>query len=222
MSALTIAALLAWGVVAGLDFVSVLQAMVARPLVAATVAGAIGGDPGSGVLVGMALELFALEVLPMGGARSPDYGPGAVAAAAAARGSAAASLGVAVAVGLLIAHIGDWSIVALRRRNTARVRAAAAGLDAGDLRTISRVQVLGILWDAGRALGLTTLGLGVAYAARHWLPVAPRATVLLTAVLVGVGLATAAGSAVRLTARRSGVAWLALGLLGGGLWIVLR
>jgi mannose/fructose/N-acetylgalactosamine-specific phosphotransferase system component IIC len=222
MSTLTIAALLAWGVVAGLDFVSVLQAMVARPLVAATVAGVIAGDPVNGVLVGMALELYALEVLPVGGARSPDYGPGAVAAAAAARGVAPATLGLAVAVGLLVAYIGDWSIVVLRRGNTARVRRAAAELDAGDLRTISRVQVLGILWDAGRALGLTTLGLGVAYVARHWLPVASRATVLLTAVLLGVGLATAAGNAMRLGARRSGVWWLALGLAGGGLWIALR
>jgi mannose/fructose/N-acetylgalactosamine-specific phosphotransferase system component IIC len=222
VSTLTIAALLAWGVVAGLDFVSVLQAMVARPLVAATVAGVIGGDPVNGVLVGMTLELFALEVLPVGGARSPDYGPGAVAAAAAARGVAPASLGVAVAVGLLVAQVGDWSIVAMRRRNTARVRAAAAGLDAGDLRTISHVQVLGILWDGARALALTTLGLGAAYAARHWLPVAPRATVLLTAVLLGLGLATAAHNAARLAARGSGVWWLAVGLVGGGLWVALR
>jgi PTS system mannose-specific IIC component len=222
VSTFTIAALLAWGVVAGLDFVSVLQVMVARPLVAATVAGVIGGDPVSGVLVGMALELFALEVLPVGGARSPDYGPGAVAAAAAARGMPPASLGIAVAVGLLVAHIGDWSIVAMRRRNTARVRAAAAALDAGDLRTISRVQVLGILADGARALALTALGLGIAYVARHWLPVSARAAVLLTAVLVGVGLATAAGNAARLAAQRRGAWWLALGLLGGGLWIALR
>jgi mannose/fructose/N-acetylgalactosamine-specific phosphotransferase system component IIC len=222
VSALTIAALLAWGVVTGLDFVSVLQAMVARPLVAATVAGVIAGDPTSGVLVGMALELYALEVLPVGGARSPDYGPGAVAAAAAARGAAPATLGLAVAVGLLVAYLGDFSIVALRRHNTARVRASAAGLDAGDLGTISRVQVLGILGDAVRALALTGLGLGIAYVARHWLAVSYRASVLLTAVLVGVGLATAAGNAVRLAERRGGAWWLVLGLLGGGLWIVLH
>ena len=197
----TIAALLAWGVVTGLDFVSVLQAMVARPLVAATVAGVIAGDPTNGVLVGMALELYALEVLPVGGARSPDYGPGAVAAAAAVRGATPATLGLAVAVGLLVAYVGGFSIVALRRRNTVRVRAAATRLDAGDLRTISRIQVLGILGDAARALGLTALGLGVAYVARHWLVASYRASVLLTAVMVAGWPAHAARGAARRAQR---------------------
>ena len=38
------------------------------------------GDPGSGLTAGIILELFALEVLPVGAVRYPDYGPASVAA----------------------------------------------------------------------------------------------------------------------------------------------
>ena len=56
------------GAVLGLDVVSFPQAMVSRPLVAATVAGAFVGQPGSGLIAGVVLELIALETLPPGGA----------------------------------------------------------------------------------------------------------------------------------------------------------
>ncbi len=63
-----------WGTVAGLDLVSVPQFMVARPFIVAVVAGAIVGDPLAGARIGIVLELFALDVLPIGAARYPDYG----------------------------------------------------------------------------------------------------------------------------------------------------
>ncbi|MGE5091451.1 MAG: PTS sugar transporter subunit IIC, partial [Bacillota bacterium] len=70
----TIALLLLWGIITGVDLVSVPQAMLSRPLVAATVAGAILGDVEAGLRVGVVLELFALDVLPVGAVRYPDYG----------------------------------------------------------------------------------------------------------------------------------------------------
>jgi mannose/fructose/N-acetylgalactosamine-specific phosphotransferase system component IIC len=222
VSAWQFGVLLAWGIVAGLDLVSVLQAMVARPLVSGTVAGAIAGDPAAGVLVGMVLELYALEVVPVGGSRYPDFGPAAVAGTAAAASGPAGEIGPAIAIGLLVAHLGDWSIVGLRRWNTARVRAAAGALDAGDLRTISRVQLGGIVGDGVRAALLTLAGLGLAVAARRWPPLDPRGAHLLTAVLVGVGLTTAAANSVRLVERGRGVWWVAAGLAGGIAWIALR
>jgi mannose/fructose/N-acetylgalactosamine-specific phosphotransferase system component IIC len=189
VSAFAVAALLGWGIVAGLDLVSVLQAMVSRPLVSGTVAGAIVGDPVAGVLVGMVLELYALEVL---------------------------------AVGLVTAYVGEWSIVWLRRWNTMRVRQAAAGLDAGDLATVSRQQIRGIGRDALRATLLTCLGLALALAVRRWPPVTGRAVLLLTCVLVGVGFATAATNAARLVGRRHGAWWYLAGLAGGIVWVFLR
>jgi len=222
VSALTIGTLLAWGVVAGIDLVSVLQVMVARPLVAATVAGALVGEPVTGVLVGMMLELFALDVLPVGGARYPDYGPAAVAGTVAAAGGGPETLGVGVVVGLVVADAGDWSIQVLRRWNTTRVRAAAAPLDAGDFNVIQRIQLAGIARDALRAFLLTTAGLALALAAHRWSPVSPRAGVLLTAVLAGIGLGTAVLNAKRLAQGRAGLAWLSTGVAGGVGWLLLR
>ena len=53
-----------WGVVVALDLVTGPQVMVARPLVAASVAGWIMGDVIAGVTVGSVLELCALEIMP--------------------------------------------------------------------------------------------------------------------------------------------------------------
>jgi mannose/fructose/N-acetylgalactosamine-specific phosphotransferase system component IIC len=217
-----LAVLVAWGVITGVDLVSFLQAMVARPLVAASVAGAILGDPAGGVLVGMVLELYALEVLPVGSARYPDYGPAAAAASVVAAGGGWEMLGLGVVVGLGVAQIGEWSVVALRRLNTRRVQKAAPGLDAGDVHTIQNVQLGGIARDALRALGLTLGGVGVALVVRRWPPVEGRAGLLLLAVLVGIGLATAALNGRRLAQGRSGLVWLAVGLTGGIAWLALR
>ena len=66
------------GGVLGLDVVSFPQAMISRPLVAATLAGALIGEAASGVLLGAALELIALETLPFGASRYPEWGSASV------------------------------------------------------------------------------------------------------------------------------------------------
>ena len=68
-------ALLLWGTLVGLDLVSVPQMMIARPLVAATVAGLILGDVETGLRLGVLFELFQLDILPVGAVRYPEYGP---------------------------------------------------------------------------------------------------------------------------------------------------
>ena len=62
-------ALLGWGMLVGLDLVSVPQMMIARPLVAGTVAGAILGDVTTGLWLGVLFELFQYDVLPVGAVR---------------------------------------------------------------------------------------------------------------------------------------------------------
>ena len=84
MTALVLTGLFVWGIVVALDLVSGPQALLSRPLVAGTVAGLIAGDLEAGLRVGMLLELFALDVLPVGASRYPDYGPATVAAVAVA------------------------------------------------------------------------------------------------------------------------------------------
>ena len=76
------------GGVLGLDVVSFPQAMISRPLVAATVAGALVGDAIAGLLVGAALELIALETLPFGASRYPEWGSAAVVGGRDRRGAA--------------------------------------------------------------------------------------------------------------------------------------
>jgi mannose/fructose/N-acetylgalactosamine-specific phosphotransferase system component IIC len=81
LAPLVLLGLVLWGTLVGLDLVSVAQSMIARPFVAGGVAGFLLGDPMAGLRAGVLLELFALDVLPVGAARYPDYGPATLASA---------------------------------------------------------------------------------------------------------------------------------------------
>src|SRR5256884_3458709 len=56
----------------GLDLVSVPQMMIARPLVAGPIAGAMLGDVATGLQLGVLFELFQYDILPMGATRYPE------------------------------------------------------------------------------------------------------------------------------------------------------
>ena len=66
------------GAVLGLDVVSFPQAMISRPIVAATLGGALAGDITSGLVAGAVLEMIALEMLPVGASRYPEWGTASV------------------------------------------------------------------------------------------------------------------------------------------------
>ena len=74
MNPVEVGAIALLGAVFGLDVVSFPQAMLSRPLVAATLAGAFLGSPEAGLLLGATLECFALESLPVGASRYPEWG----------------------------------------------------------------------------------------------------------------------------------------------------
>jgi PTS system mannose-specific IIC component len=218
-----LAALLAWGTLVGLDLVSVAQSMIARPVVAGAVAGMLLGDPAAGFRVGVLLELFALDVLPIGAARYPDYGPATVAAAAVAAGSPwELSLGLAGTVGLLVSVVGGWSLQQLRRRNAEAVQRHTAALAAGESAAIRRLQYGGIARDTLRSALLTAVGLLAAWAAARVLVLDRRTAIALTLVLVGAGLAAALGGALRGAGRSRRRRWLAAGLVLGFALAVLR
>jgi mannose/fructose/N-acetylgalactosamine-specific phosphotransferase system component IIC len=194
--------------------------MISRPIVSATLAGALLGAPAQGLLVGVVLELIALETLPVGASRYPEWGSASVVAGAlyvGSHGDSAGALMVAVLGGLVAAWIGGLSMVWLRRRNATLAHQRRAGLDAGSGGTVLRVQLLGIASDFARALLLT----GVAYAvlapveralANQWTldPLWSRSA------LVAVAASVALGASWKLFHLVAGTRWLFLGGLAIG------
>jgi mannose/fructose/N-acetylgalactosamine-specific phosphotransferase system component IIC len=220
---LVLFALVIWGTLVGLDLVSVAQSMIARPFVAGGVAGLLLGDPMAGLRAGVLLELFALDVLPVGAARYPDYGPATIAAAVLLAGAPwEVSLGLAGTVGLLVSVLGGWSLQQLRRLNAEAVQRHAAALAAGESSAIRRLQYGGILRDAVRSALLTVIGLAGAWAAGRWLILDRRTAVALTLVVIGAGLAAAVGGALRSAGRSRRRSWLATGLAVGAAVAVFR
>lgn len=150
------------GGVLGLDVVSFPQAMLSRPVVAATVAGAFAGDPLRGLLLGVTLELFALETLPFGASRYPEWGSASVVGGALfATGAQAApgAFAVAVLATLAMAWLGGISMVWLRRLNAHFARERLPALDSGSGRTVVGLQLYGMTADLVRGTLLTGLGL---------------------------------------------------------------
>lgn len=214
---------LLWGTVAGLDLVSVPQGLLSRPLVAATVAGLLCGNVTGGLLAGMALELYALEVLPIGASRYPDYSVAAVAGGvAAALAPASVAVGLAGLVGLPMASLGGWTLQKLRRRNAESVQRRLDRVAAGDGRAIWELQRNGLLRDALRSFGLAVVGVGLAElsAVIQWNALT-HAEVLSWAVLAG-GVAAALGGALRSAGRGPRRRWLAVGLAVGIVTVLAR
>jgi mannose/fructose/N-acetylgalactosamine-specific phosphotransferase system component IIC len=221
--------LLLWGTLVGLDLVSVPQMMVARPLVAGTVAGALIGDLPAGLALGVLFELFQYDILPVGAVRYPEYGPATVAAVSAAHlAEGAPGLGLGALVGLVTALAGGLSLDLLRRLNSRAVHAADVRLETGDPRALIRVHAAGIARDALRGALVTAFGLGLAWLAATAFVQAltlRAATTLGTALAAGAvaaGLAAGASGTLRTVGAGPNLRWLALGLLGGAavVWLV--
>lgn len=223
MSDLPLASLLLWATVVGLDLASVLQGLLNRPLVAGAVAGVILGDPSAGLRIGAALELFALDVLPVGASRYPDYGAATVAAVIfGAHQSWVVALGPAVLLGLVLAQVGGGSIVVHRRLTAWALRRAASALDRGEPGVAPRVHLVGLVADLFRSTALALLG--IALAAK--LGAAPRLDVAtaraLTVVAVAGGFVAVIGGALRRAGTARRMAWLAGGMALGVLGLALR
>ena len=211
-------ALLVWGTLVGVDLVSLPQMMIARPLVAGTVAGAILGDIPTGLKLGVVFELLQYDILPVGAVRYPEYGPATVAAVATAHASSGVlGLGLGALVGLVTGLFGGVTINVLRRVNSRIIHAATAQLETGDPDVLVRVHVGGVLRDALRAALVTVVGLTLAWLARPLLGSAltVRGAMLLAVAAVAAALAAGAAGTLRLVGRGPNLAWFAAGLGGG-------
>jgi PTS system mannose-specific IIC component len=210
-------ALLIWGTIAGVDLVSFPQGMLGRPLVAATVAGLVLGDLETGLRVGVLLECFALDVLPVGASRYPDYGPAAVVTVFAhGRAAEPDPLGAAIALGLIVAILGGRGMEVQRRLNGRLVSRESAALAAGDPTVLARLQRRGLLHDAARSLLVTAAGMVLAVGL---IPLVDtlRAGGTLTLVAIGGALMAALSGTLRRAAGGLPRVLLGAGLVVGGL-----
>ena len=144
----------------GLDVVSFPQAMISRPLVAATVAGALMGHPLSGLLMGATLELIALDTLPFGASRYPEWGSAAVvggALFATHPAHPAGSMATAVIAAIATSWLGGWTMVKLRETNAHWAARRRSALDAGARGAVIQLQLLGMTADFVRGAVLTVV-----------------------------------------------------------------
>jgi len=208
------------GAVVGLDTVSFPQAMLSRPLVSATLGGAIVGSPGGGLLIGAILELIALETLPFGASRYPEWGSASVLGGALYGSSPAPAAGaatLALLAALATAWIGGWTMVRLRQLNGRWAARAQGALDAGARGTVIGLQLRGMTADLVRGALLTALS--VAAFAPLNVAVLGLWTVdaqVSRAITVGTAVAVAVAAAWKLLHGSIPARWLFVAGLAGG------
>ena len=226
----SLAVLTLLGAVVGLDGVSFPQAMLSRPLVAATLGGAVCGSPVSGLLVGLLLECFALETMPFGASRYPEWGPASVAAgvvAAVPGGDPEASARIipfAVVAGLGAAMLAGRTLIWLRRFNRAAAVRRRDDIAAGDASAILGLQWIGLGADFLRAGVLTAAFVLVLVPARDAVLAASGAPGALAVAVAGtLAVGVAGGAYWKVVHTTRGYAWwLLAGVLAGGAVMGLR
>jgi mannose/fructose/N-acetylgalactosamine-specific phosphotransferase system component IIC len=150
------------GALLGLDVVSFPQAMISRPIVAATLAGTFIGHSASGLLIGVVLEMIALDTLPFGASRYPEWGSAGVvggALFAAQPTGMPGALPASLLAALLTASISGWSMVVLRRIIAARLERTRDRIEAGSRDALLSLHLSGMSLDLVRGALVTTLGM---------------------------------------------------------------
>jgi mannose/fructose/N-acetylgalactosamine-specific phosphotransferase system component IIC len=150
------------GAVLGLDVVSFPQAMIARPIVSSTVAGAFIGHTEAGLLIGVMLELIALDTLPFGASRYPEWGSAGVvggALYAAQPAGLPGALPASILAALLTASISGASMVALRRLIAGRLERSRDQIEDGSRSALFALHLWGMTLDLLRGALVTTLAM---------------------------------------------------------------
>ena len=209
------------GAVLGLDVVSFPQAMISRPVIAATVAGAFIGNAGLGLIAGIALELIALETLPFGASRYPEWGSASVvggAIFATQPSGTAGALCVSVLAALATAWIGGWTMHVHRQSIALWARRLRRGLEAGSPRTVVGLQLFGLTADVIRGFALTGVAIlvfaPIAQASLATWSVEPR---LSRAVVATMAAIVAGAAGWKLFNTFVGARWIFIGGLVAGL-----
>lgn len=216
------------GAVLGLDMVSFPQGMWSRPLVSATLAGAMAGSAAAGLLVGAVLELIALETLPFGAARYAEWGTagtvgGVVYAAFPAPGSLAGALPVAVLCALVTAVASSQSMVLLRRANARVAHGWRGAVDAGAPGAVRAVQLRGLVLDLLRGFVVTATALLLFVPLAHQVVAAWEGGIVAArAIVTALAAMIAAGAVWTVFHGAARAGWLFLvGAAAGALLLVL-
>lgn len=146
----------------GLDVVSFPQAMISRPIVASTIAGAFIGEPERGLLIGVVLELIALDTLPFGASRYPEWGSAGVvggALYAAQPPGMYGALPAAMLAALLTAMISGWSMVVLRRSIGDKLTKCRDRIEDGSREALMSLHLTGMTLDLLRGAAVTLAGM---------------------------------------------------------------
>jgi len=146
----------------GMDVVTFPQAMISRPIVAATVAGAFIGDATAGLVMGAVLELLALEMLPFGASRYPEWGSASVVGGslfAAQPGSPAGALAASLFAALVTAMLSGKSMVWLRRLNASLATREHTALESGSRKAVTGLQLFGLSADLVRGFAVTLIAM---------------------------------------------------------------
>ena len=190
------------GALLGLDVVSFPQAMVSRPIVAATLSGGLIGHPSAGLLIGVVLELIALDTLPFGASRYPECGSAGVVGGAlfsAQSPGMPGALPASMLAALLTASISGWSMVVLRRFIARRLEKSRDRIEDGSRDALMSLHLTGMSMDLLRG-ALVTLTAMMIFAP------------LVRAIVAVWGSESAASRAV--------VVVIAAVVAGGALWKV--
>ncbi len=154
-----------WGGLLALERRAFLQAMVSRPLAAATGAGLLLGDLSSGAAVGLVFELLYLGTASLGTAQ-PEYETLPAVAAAVLAATLDAALGnpgtpavwaLAVLLTLPLGRVGRWVEGALDLRARRYLGRARVSSERGDLRAAAR-QNLRAMWPQFATFGVLSAG----------------------------------------------------------------
>ncbi len=185
------------GALLGLDVVSFPQAMISRPIVASTLAGAFIGEPERGLLIGVVLELIALDTLPFGASRYPEWGSAGVVGGALYASQATGMYGAlpaAMLAALLTASISGWSMVVLRRSIGDKLTRSRDRIEDGSRDALMSLHLTGMSLDLLRGATVTLAGMlvfsplvGAIVVIWGSSPVISRAVVVVAAAIVAGG-----------------------------------
>lgn len=211
------------GALLGLDVVSFPQAMISRPIVAATLAGGLIGHPSAGLLIGVFLELIALDTLPFGASRYPEWGSAGVVGGALYSAQAPGmpgALPASMLAALLTASISGWSMVVLRRFIARRLEKSRDRIEEGSRDALMSLHLSGMSMDLLRG-ALVTLTAMMIFAplVRAIVAVWGSESAASRAVVVVIAAVVAGGALWKVYHSVRHVLWFFLAGLAG--WIIL-